>query len=460
VTDLILGVSMAAVYVALVYRLWRRSPMLVGILLLVIFTATWRMLSALFLDFGGSKYSWELHADITATGGWFAGASLLVYVIGYLAYGSAFSASRLEQWRATQAAHRGHVTRINGISIVLVIGGLLAVAVVALYGELFLMGIGRLPILSGMPRWQYAREVAGPVFRLFGTVLSPLSWAVGFAVYSAASAGDLRTARGLSGLFVLILVYLVLIGNKFTTPFYQVCFFLMPASVLLLGEGGRLAISFRRLRTVLAAATPVVLLLTAATYKVFMVDRGYTPQYLLAFLRQRVLIAPSQLSAGAFERVVLLGDWSPLEAVRLAVLDPVMPGNPSVGFLMFRELGPVVRSLEVGFTDAFPGIVFELFGIAGTLPITVLTALALAKTLERLTTYTIERRFFHALFWMVLAQALLMYHSQGQLIFLTSSRFLAKVAITWMAMTIASGKLGHSLQVPPLEVGSEKHWNG
>jgi hypothetical protein len=288
----------------------------------------------------------------------------------------------------------------------------------------------------------YDREKAGFFLKYIGVYLAgPLCWLTGYAWYIALTKKKKRYANAALCLLFACIIFFLLIGNKFTTPLYATANFMLSASAFLLMDNKIKLMKIRVLKFVVFALL-LLTMLTGTMYKVYFIDRGYKLEYFLAFLEQRVLIAPSQLVWSAYERIFSQSGWTPLEAFQLTIFDPLpMDANPSVNYLMYQELGPCVVNYAAGFTDAYPGIVFELFGPYMTFPILCVMGFVYAYTLYRLVKYTAQQKFMPASLFFFVVQALTMFFVQGQLLFLTSSKFYCKIAIVYLLMQFISRRI-------------------
>jgi hypothetical protein len=300
-----------------------------------------------------------------------------------------------------------------------------SIIIFLVYIELIIKG--NIPFFTGEPRWIYSRHVAGFIFKIFVFIMGPLNWSLGYAWYSSLVKEKKIMSNAIIYLFLAEIIYLVLAGNKFTTPIYQMAIFMLSPSAILFRKNISIWIN-RQKKKIMIIFLLITCVLTGAMYKKYFVERAYSMKYFFSFFKQRVLIAPAQLSWSSFERIFICNEYDPMESIYLTVVNPLpMDANPSVNYLMYRTLGPKVLEMETGYTDAYPGIVVEIFGRYFSVILLVFISFLFAKVAYNLVSFTIRLRYFYALLFFFFTQALLMFFVQGQLLFLTSYRFYTKV---------------------------------
>ncbi len=438
-------------YLLVIFLLVKRSPLLVSMVFLFLFTSLWRFTGSVYMDFGGPIESWELSRAIGGHHGWFSTVCLFSYLLVLIPLLVVFSRKRIDLLNQWQQRSSANVTHINGIRIETFIACIMGSILLLLYIELFM--IGDIPFFSGTERWLYSREKAGLISKFLGVYLTgPLCWLTGYAWYLAI----IKKRKKLAGIILFLLfaciVYFLLLGNKFSTPLYAAASFLLSAGTIFLTKTEKKLIQ-KRIVQIIVLGLVLFGMLFGTMYKVYFIDRGYKLKYFYAFFEQRALIAPSQLVWSAYERIFSQSDYRPLETIDLAIIHPLpLDSNPAVNYLMYRELGPSVFNMKTGFTDAYPGIVFELFGPYLAFPAIFLLGFAFASSLYRLAKYTVQQKVMPATLYFFLVQAFTMFFAQGQLLFLTSLRFYIKIAAVYLIMQFIRRRLIIASAKPALMV--------
>lgn len=236
------------------------------------------------------------------------------------------------------------------------------------------INVGTVPILQGIDRLEYERS-AGIVYRGFYNLNFLLNFFLGaFTVLPRLNGKpfDLRFA----GIMLLLLIYWVVTGNRFSVFFVLVSFYFMPVAVVIMAQKtGR--ISPDALRSVLqrllvsrttrvAGALGAVILTIGLVFNSYYNVRDYREP--LVEIQERILVQPVQLWANAWERVDFEELDDPLNdyAVR-EILDPIDPSrNSTIQYLMTLELGyfrsAQLTEQEQAYNGGYPEVHFELFG--------------------------------------------------------------------------------------------------
>lgn len=341
----------------------------------LLFTFATRTLSLIYVDLAGPVYADELSDFV---GG---GQSMPLFACSLLALaiplGYAFrpSSMRLSLMPAVQHIPRRRLRR-TATSVFVA----LLVFWVALYAEM--LARGPIPLFAGIDRLQYNQDFAG--------VLHPFVFDFGFLFAAALGCMFVRPRLHGSdfdfrffGLYVAMLAYYALTGNRFSAFYSFTSFFVLPLAALpALEAAGRLpAPPVRRnpwkrflcsrsalLLGVAAAALGIVLLLLNSVLNV----RAYDDPADLFF--QRVLVQPVELWWTTWAGLEQRFGGSFADAWDALFVNPIDPTrNTSIQMLMIKNLGDqrAAELLDLGqqYTGGYPEVLFELLGPWFALPV-------------------------------------------------------------------------------------------
>jgi hypothetical protein len=268
----------------------------------------------------------------------------------------------------------------------------LAIFLFALYGDMIVRG--PIPLLDGIDRLEYTSVMAGPLHSVIMEMGFLFAGLLGVLMVIPRIAGREFDFRFLA-LFIGVMAYFALTGNRFSAFFAFTSFFMIPtAAVATLSGCGRLQppsggrgvlVTFLCSRMALVMAGILMgFALMALLLNSYVTVRGYDDP--LEQIAQRTLVQPVQLWWTTWHDlqdrgsdVALLWDaafGNPLDASR----------NTSIQALMVKNLGyeRATELLDAGqqYAGGYPEILFELFGPFAALPIALAFGLATAWLLR------------------------------------------------------------------------------
>lgn len=360
---------------------------------LILFGLTYRTIDVGYLDAAGPVYSIQLEKFVGGNGGApFFVASVLCFVIPAAVL---FRSSALVQGVVSPLPDHPFIRTVSRAGFFSV-AALLSV----LYGNM--LRVGTIPLFTGMDRLEYG-EIAGIVHR----------GAYGLGFLPAAMIGILTVIPRLQGrsfhipsilLFIILLVYWALTGNRFSAFVLAVCFYAMPfGAVVALRRLGALVpvgqndpwLALLSPRVILPifgvlATVAFVGLLINSYYEV----RNYADPVFEIF--QRIFVQPVEIFGARWE-LVLTGrmdglNWAAIDEVLLYPVDA--SGNTTIRFLMIQEIGyfRATELIDFGtqYAGGYPEIFFELFGTGLALPLMLLVG-TLTAALSRFVVRNVMR---------------------------------------------------------------------
>ncbi len=398
----------------------------------LLFSLVTRTLSLVYVDLAGPLYSDQLGIVVGGAPSMPLFATTILLLMAALAY--IFRPTVLAQVRIPQrpAGLRPNVSEN-------VIFAFSAAFVVSVYSDM--LGRGVVPLLSGMDRLEYNATIAGPLHVWFGQMGFLLAGTLGAGFCMPRLQGRDFGSRFLA-LYVLVLTYFALTGNRFSALYSFTSFFLLPlaavpamASVgLLLPPPARplwrrfLYSKSALFMAVGFGALGIVILLLHSVINV----RGYDNP--VEQLMERTLIQPVELWwatwdnldrywSGSFDEV-----WAELFTKSL---DPT--GNTSMQLLMLKNLGQdrTQELLDMGqqYTGGYPEILFELLGPLLALPAALAFSIPTALLLRMSVLAVCERRLLTAFMALYVFYGFSLLFIGGMLNFLVPWTFWAKVSI-------------------------------
>jgi uncharacterized protein DUF6418 len=362
-------VSGAALFLCILSIAAYRPVILIGFFF-IIFTLAWRTAATMFIDLAGPVLSSQ--TDRYVGPGLATPLHVLAYLVTLAPFLFLLRPAAVRHWLRDadrEPAAPGMIT----ISDVTVFGSLI------LLGYLYfdLIRIGTIPLFARLERFVYTAQYAGAAHRwliLYGNFVT-FWWGVMFA------AERLRNGRidiRYLGMLGILLVYMLLTGNRFSAFYSFGCFFVIPlAGVIALDicdNQSALPFSwigkvFRR-RSLIAFGTTVILAAIASgvgIYNNLANVRQFQGDEIASQFWERLLVQPSELGWISYERVFSFGRWHPDRAYDFLFQVPLDPSrNTTPQFLMLETIGePRTYEHIMGgfqFAGGFPEIFFELFG--------------------------------------------------------------------------------------------------
>lgn len=408
----------------------RRAAILAAAFLL--FSLVTRTLSLIYVDLADPIYSEQL--DLMVGGGSSMPLFACSVLIPVLLLSYVFRPAGIGYIAAIKP--RPGVGRDRAAAFVLVFLGLF---ISALYGDLITRG--PIPLFADIDRLEYNAQMAGPLHSLvfdFGFLLAGL---LGIMFVRPRVAGrDFDFA--FLGLYLAMLAYFALTGNRFSAFYSFTSFFVLPlAAVPALSSCGRLPpppgrSAWKRLlcsrlvvwSTLVVALVGIAgLLLNSVIYV-----RAYDDP--LAFFAERILVQPVELWWATWHDLAV--DARPDSTMIWEALfgNPIDPTrNTSIQMLMVKYLGweRATQLLEMGqqYAGGYPEVLFDLFGPWLALPVALLFSIPTALLLRLIVISTCEGRILTAVMALYVYFGFSLLYVGGMLNFLAVWTFWVKVCL-------------------------------
>lgn len=410
-----------------------RRPFLLFLMLLVLVSFGWRLVSAIYIDTAGPLYSVQLFRDI---GGGFSGVPLVAaQVVTLVPLFVVFRRSNLNQMkkRADRAQNRHSrtavVSRLAFVSLLVYVG--------MLYVELANASV--IPLFESIERYVYTAEYGGPAHHILMRYGNFVAFYFGLFYAIPMLRGRRPDARFLF-LLLGVFMYLLLVGHRFSAFYTYTSFFLSSLGVVMLARSA----SARLARTswiALLVAGVVVVFVAIATYRSLLYTRGLSGDAAAQNLIHRVFVQPAELWWGTYERIFLLGQEDRSQAFSAVFIDPVASPerNSTIPYLMTLEIGDrayAILEANSNYTGGYPEILFELFGpivaylMAGVMGgIVAILLLNLAKAIT-------DERFISAFLIFYVLYPFYFFPVMGMLNFLVNWKFWLKVTamVSWLLL--------------------------
>jgi hypothetical protein len=452
----------ACLIIAAIVSISLHRPAICLMFFFVFFAFVWRLCSALFIDVSGPVFSEQLEREIGP------GVSVLPLalaqgiVIVTLLW--SFRPSRVEALFAKGAAAPGNLVRGGRLELSNVAFWIVTLFIAALWLELL---DGPIPIFVGMERYDYARQFGGPLNHLLLDWGPMLAFQLGLLMV-APTFHDRSFDWRFAVLFVCLLLYLFMLGHRFSSFYSYTSFLVIPIGAALLDRRGyaqRALFSKALLRNVLIVSVVLCCLIVAAIAYSYTVVRGFEGMQLYAKLVQRVLVQQGEMWWMTYERVFLRDDWNGAHAAYKLFVDPYDPSRNSTMQLLMESSLPLPRAhvlLDAGtsYAGGWPEVLFELGGVSGGFVLVAISAFIFAEFMFLLARCIVEERFASCLFLTPILYALLinlvsgMVNSFIQLVFVFKIAMALLVYITeeqWrsgrrsLLPSVASAELGKDL---------------
>lgn len=386
-------VAAALIFAAMLWIVLRRPPL--GMILCFFFFAfAWRLVSSLYIDLNGPLFSEQLVRDIGP------GHSVVPLALSQAIVIAAILISFREK-RTSALSVRGNLGfdeylpgrfRLADLAFAAV-----CLFVAALYTELFIKG--PIPLLAGMERLPYTRQFGGPLHHLL------LSWGFMLAFQLGVFFANplLRCERvdwRFACLLLILILYLVLIGHRFSPIFGYTSFFIAPlGAVLICSNVPDREVLFSKVRRgfFAGAVAFLILIVTTVSYS-YTVVRGFEGSELVEKVSQRLFVQQGEMWWTTYERVFIAHNWDGAVAATKLFISPFDPHrNSTMQYLMELAL-PLTRAHDLlgqgsAYSGGWPEVFFELGGIFGGFALVMIAAAIFSEFVFFLVRCIVEQRF-------------------------------------------------------------------
>lgn len=434
-----ISIFFAALGIFLIARLFRKNKAAFTAGFFILFSLSYRIVDILYVDLAGPLYAIELEHYVggnSATPMFVVACAAFILPLWYM-----YRPDYMRRKLGGPIPDLPFYANLSNLAFVCCTAFL-----VLMYGNM--LRVGTIPLLAGMDRLDY-QNIAGPLHNQFYEVsfLFTTTLAI-FTVLRRLQGGryDIRFVM----LFLTLLFYWVLTGNRFSIFYRELSFYAAPfAAVLVMQNSGKLKRIGRRdawsmlvssrvvvpLASVLATGAAIGLMINSY-YNV----RDYSDPVFQ--MTQRALVQPVQLWASTWNDVDFRHSFMP----SFSVFDQVFfhplstEGNTTIQYLMGKELG-YFRAAELisygqQYAGGYPEILFEIFGPWLAVPAMFLLGMATAFLL-RLGTVALSRgTLLTALLSVYVYYGFTLTYIGGFLSFFIAISYIAKVFALLMAMVL------------------------
>ena len=445
------AVIVLAVLLWLVRR--RRAAAVAGFF--VLFSLITRTLALVYVDLAGPIYAIELENEIGGAQSMpFFAAAVLAFLVPLAWLFRPTALAKLLPTVRDAATPRENIRHMAFMA--------LAAFVLALYGDMATRG--PIPLVAGMDRLEYTSTIAGPLHAILMEQGFLLAGLIGVMMVVPRLAGRDFDFRFL-GLYLSVMVYFVLTGNRFSafysfTSFFIIAFAALPAMAAV----GRLAPPKGRRSplvallcsrfAIFASLVALAFGLSALLVHSLVTVRGYDDP--LAQFTQRTLVQPVQLWWTTW-RDLQERATDPSLAWDAAFVNPIDPTrNTSIQVLMIKNLGEAraAELLDNGqqYAGGYPEILFELLGPFLALSASLAFGVATAWLLRLIVVSTAHGRVATAFMAIYVCFGFSLLYIGGMLNFLLVWTFWAKCGLLAVAAVLERRAPRRPSQIAP-----EKH---
>jgi hypothetical protein len=416
-------------------------PGLLLVAFLVFFSFIWRVISVSYVGAFGPVYAEELDG--------YVGPGLAVVPLvacQCLVIGALLVSFRPQRFQAL-ALDRG-----SGLAA-LVPPGRFDVSNLAFWAALaFVVGLwielrlqGPIPLLNGIERFDYTRQYGGPLHLRLIDWGPMLAFQLGLFMTMPAMRGskfDLRFAA----LFGALLIYLFVVGHRFSSFYAYSSFFIIPVGAILLQprQNGAERRSFSRILFWLAmAAAALAVIVAAALIHSYTVVRGAEIDLVRFKLMQRILVQQGEMWWATYDRVFIHGDWDGAHAVFRLFVEPFNPASNSTMQLLMEQALQLDRAHTLliqgqTYTGGWPEVMFEIGGPAGGFVLVAASTILFSEFMFLLTRCIIEERYATCFFLTPILYAATVYVVSGMVNSFIQLTFMIKLAAAVLVYVMES----------------------
>jgi hypothetical protein len=361
--------SGAAFVLCILYIAAYRPVILIGFFF-ILFTLVWRTAATIFIDLAGPVLSTQTDRYVGP------GLATPLYVLAYFVTLAPF----LLLLRPAAVQHWLHDTnRERAAPGMMTLSDITVIISLVFVGYLYfdLIRIGTIPLFARLERFVYTAQYSGAAHRwlvLYGNLVT-FWWGVMFA------AERLRNRRidiRYLGLLGILMLYMLLTGNRFSAFYSFGSFFVTPLAAVIAADirdnrsvapFSWIGKAFRR-RDLMAFSAVIVLaamVSSAGIYNNLANVRQFQGDEIFSQFWERLLVQPSELGWISYERVFSFGQWQPDRVFDFLFQAPLDASrNTTPQFLMLATIGEprTYEHISGGsqLAGGFPEIFFELFG--------------------------------------------------------------------------------------------------
>jgi Family of unknown function (DUF6418) len=440
---LLSAVAVGAVLAALVWIAATR-PALGFIGFFIFFAFAWRLVSVLYIDVLGPLFSEQLERDI---GPGISAVPLAIsqgLVIAALLF--SFRPQRLRGLFSEGGSKLYGHQPVEGPGLADIAFWLASLFIAALWVELLLSG--PIPLFASLERFDYSRLYGGPLHHLLMQWGPMLAFQLGI-VFVAPTLNDRPFDRRFAVLFAILLLYLFLVGHRFSSFYAYSSFFIIPIGAALLSQrardqSARTLFSGKALRYIAVAGVALCFLVIVAVAYSYLVVRRFEGAQLLDKLSQRILVQQGEMWWMTYERIFLQGDWNSGFAAYKLFFDPFNPNRNSTMQLLMELALPAERAhfiLEQGsaYAGGWPEALFELGGPVGGFALAGLSAIIFSEFMFLVVRCIVQERFATCLFLTPILFALSIDIVSGMLNSFIQVTFVIKIAAALVVYVTEDG---------------------
>jgi Family of unknown function (DUF6418) len=409
-----------------------RRPPLAIIFFFFFFAFTWRLVSVLYVDLFGPLFSEQLERDIGQ--GDAAVPLALSQIIVIVALVVSLRAKRLNGLTLRNGQGLASHLPPGRFTISDVAFAVICPFVIALYAELLVRG--PIPLFVGMERFDYARQFGGPLHQLLLKWGFMLAFQIGL-FFAIPILHNRRLDRRFAFLLASLLLYLILVGHRFSSIYGYCSFFIMPLGAVLLVPriSSKRDLSGKILRGFALGAAALILLIVGAVSYSYLVVRGFEGGQLSEKVSQRLFVQQGEMWWMTYERVFCFDNWnSTLTSIKLFI-SPFNPNrNSTMQYLMELAL-PLSRAHEIlrqgsAYTGGWPEVLFELGGPVGGFLLVAVAAIIFSEFMYLMIRCIVEERLATTLCLTALFFTLSVHLVSGMVNSFIQLTFLVKIGIT------------------------------
>jgi hypothetical protein len=389
-----LCVVAAAFVLSAMGRIAAGRPGLLLIVFFFFFAFAWRLISVLYIDVFGPVYSEQLERKIGPGLAVLPLAASQGLVIAALLF--SFRPRRLLALSDACVIRLSGLLKASNWNLSDLAFRVVALFVLALWGELLV--IGHIPIFAGLERYEYSQLYGGLLHRRLLEWGPMLAFQLGLLLTLPALQGR-PLDRRFGVLFGTLMLYLFVVGHRFSSFYLYLSFLIIPLGAVLLGRQSKGQASFLKLlHSFWLPGIGFVVLVGAALVYSYTVVRGGEVVALQTKLVQRVFVQQGEMWWMTYDRVFLHNDWDTGLAVFKLFVAPFNPSNNStMQFLM--ELGlPLERAQLIlrqgsAYTGGWPEVLFELGGPVEGFLLVAVSAILFSEFMFLLARCIVEERY-------------------------------------------------------------------
>lgn len=414
------------IYMYIILKLFKKTPFYIVMFFSIILLSFWRIVSSFYIELHDRLYSREIFDYITLHHG-----STIILISYYFLLFSiiyiVFSGRELNRLSILKTKYLKKDISFCGFPLYYYIYIFLLCLVLILLIDIIRFG-HRIPLLSGVERYDFQHTLLMSFFLKYQSLIFIF---LGVSYYYAHTNLRVRLKKKIIYTLFLYMLYLLLLGNKFSAFFINFSFFILPIALIFLDYKWNKKL-LNSLIKYITISSSILFFFVYVKFSYIVNERGKSIIEAKDDVIERIFVQQNELFSHAFHRLFILKHYNFEEAIyNIFINKSHLPGtNTSLHYIMYQEL-PYNNYMNVHqqYTGAFPQIIIEMFGVYGSYVILSIVYLIMSFLLIIFYKAILKKHYMTLVFAAFVVQPFIIFTLSGKMIFLVQYKYYLKVLL-------------------------------